>query len=105
MRPVLVLQGKVRRATVRAPDSRRCNRAALACRQFLDMQQRLNLEVCNFGVFRSTRDLLFKQHPQSPLNESQREIFRNLQYFRKIERGSGQLWAQAKRQMGRLGTA
>ena len=31
--------------------------------------------------FRDTRDTLFKQHPQSPLNKRQRETFKNLQYF------------------------
>ena len=31
--------------------------------------------------FRSTRDKLFRQHPQSPLSESQRESFNELHYY------------------------
>ena len=31
--------------------------------------------------FRRTRDTLFRRHPQSPLDDEQRDTFRNLRYF------------------------
>jgi uncharacterized protein (DUF1684 family) len=34
-----------------------------------------------WSSFRSERDLLLQTHPQSPLSESQREIFKELEYF------------------------
>ena len=36
---------------------------------------------CAWLDFRHSRDTLFKRHAQSPLNERQRETFKNLSYF------------------------